>query len=108
MAGSGLFLRDGDNLVALTAQAYEAETVLQALLAKYPTLLPGEEMNPDDPRRFLLIKREAQVAGMQLDHLFVDQDAVPTFVETKRGTNKQVRREVVAQMLDYAANAAGE
>jgi hypothetical protein len=29
-------------------------------------------------------------------------------VETKRDTNTQVRREIVAQMLDYAANAAGE
>ena len=55
-----------------------------------------------------MVKREAQVAGMQLDHLFVDQDAVPTLVETKRGANTQVRREVVAQMLDYAANVAGE
>lgn len=109
MTGStGLFLRDGDNLVALTEQAYEAEDVLQELLAKHPDLLPGEAMNPEDPRRFLLVKREARVAGMELDHLFIDQDAVPTLVETKRGTNTQVRREVVAQMLDYAANAAGE
>jgi hypothetical protein len=107
-ATSGLFLRDGDNLIALTEQPYDAEVVLQELLAKHPDLLPGEAMNAEDPRRFLLVKREAQVAGMELDHLFIDQDAVPTFVETKRGTNTQVRREVVAQMLDYAANAAGE
>jgi hypothetical protein len=107
-SSSGLFLRDGENLIDLSEQAYEAEDVLQALLAKHPDLLPGQAMNPQDPRRFLLIKREAQVAGMQLDHLFIDQDAIPTFVETKRGTNTQVRREVVAQMLDYAANAAGE
>ncbi len=41
-----------------------------------------------------------------LDHLFVDQDAIPTLVETKRGEDTRGRREVVAQMLDYAANAA--
>lgn len=109
MDGStGLFLRDGDGLVGLTEQAYEAEDVLQGLLARYPDLLPGDAMDPADPRRFLLVKREALVAGMKLDHLFIDQDAVPTLVETKRGTNTQVRREIVAQMLDYAANAAGE
>jgi hypothetical protein len=108
VSSTGLSLRDGDNLIALTEQAYEAEDVLQGLLAKHPDLLPGEAMNPDEPRRFLLIRREANVAGMSLDHLFIDQDAVPTLVETKRGTNTQVRREVVAQMLDYAANAAGE
>lgn len=105
---AGLFLRDGEDLIGLSEQAYEAEDVLQELLAKYPDLLPGEAMNPQDPRRFLLVKREAQVAGMQLDHLFLDQDAVPTLVETKRSANTQVRREVVAQMLDYAANVARE
>ena len=41
-----------------------------------------------------------------LDHLFADQDAVPTFVEVKRSTDTRIRREVVAQMLDYAANGS--
>ncbi len=40
-----------------------------------------------------------------MDHLFIDQDAVPTLVEVKRSTNTQIRREVVGQLLDYAANA---
>lgn len=39
-----------------------------------------------------------------LDHLFLDQDGVPTLVECKRATDSRIRREVVAQMLDYAAN----
>lgn len=38
-----------------------------------------------------------------LDHLVVDQDAVPTFVEVKRASDTRARREVMAQMLDYAA-----
>ena len=62
--------------------------------------------DPDDPRRFMLVRREAPVANLSLDHLFVDQDAIPTLVETKRGEDTRGRREVVAQMLDYAANAA--
>lgn len=37
--------------------------------------------------------------------MFLDQDAVPTLVEVKRSENTQIRREVVGQMLDYAANA---
>jgi hypothetical protein len=41
-----------------------------------------------------------------LDHLYLDQDAVPTFVEVKRSSDTRIRREVVGQMLDYAANAA--
>jgi hypothetical protein len=39
-----------------------------------------------------------------LDHLFLDQDGVPTLVETKIAANPELRRQVVAQMLDYAAN----
>jgi hypothetical protein len=41
-----------------------------------------------------------------LDHLFVDQDAIPTFVEVKRSSDTRLRRQVVGQMLDYAANAS--
>jgi hypothetical protein len=40
-----------------------------------------------------------------VDHLFLDQDAIPTIVEVKRSTDTRIRREVVGQMLDYAANA---
>jgi hypothetical protein len=40
-----------------------------------------------------------------LDHLLVDQDAVPTLIEVKRSSDSRIRREVVGQMLDYAANA---
>lgn len=34
-----------------------------------------------------------------------DQDGVPTLVEVKRSTDTRIRREVVGQMLDHAANA---
>ncbi len=66
----------------------------------------------EEPRRWLLISRETPIpveegGGWQfsLDHLFVDQDAVPTLVEVKRASDLRIRREVVGQMLDYAANA---
>jgi hypothetical protein len=50
--------------------------------------------------------REDAPDRWSLDHLFVDEDAIPTFVEVKRSSNTQIRREVVGQMLDYAANAS--
>jgi hypothetical protein len=37
--------------------------------------------------------------------VFLDQEAVPTLVEVKRSSDTRIRREVVGQMLDYAANA---
>ena len=41
-----------------------------------------------------------------LDHLFLDQDGVPTLVEVKRSDDTRIRREVVGQLLDYAANGS--
>jgi hypothetical protein len=110
MADDVIFVRRGEELVSLAVAPYEAEAVLQELLEHYPQLLAGYEMSRSDPRRFLLVCREAPVADQygagrwSLDHLFVDQDAIPTLVEVKRSSDSRIRREVVGQMLDYAAN----
>src|SRR5688572_11262553 len=92
--------------------AYDSEDVLQALLAKFPDLLAGDQLAGDVPRRWLLVGREAALPAEEdgggrwsVDHLFLDQDAVPTLVEVKRSSDTRIRREVVGQMLDYAANA---
>ena len=84
---------------------------LQTVLERNPNLLPGDQIDPDDPRRWLIVKREMPVPGpdtgtdrWSLDFLLVDQDAMPTLVECKRAGDPRARREVVAQMLDYAAN----
>lgn len=107
----GLFYLGNDGLVAMTVAPYDAEDVLQELIEKHPDLLAGGQMSPAEPRRWLLIKREQPVPDSDLssgrfsvDHLFVDQDGVPTLVEVKRSTDTRIRREVVGQMLDYAAN----
>ncbi len=101
----------GGELIPMVETTYEAEEVLQALLVQYPDLLPGDQITPEAPRRWLLVAREMGVPGAEhetgrwsLDHLFLDQDGIPTFVECKRSSDTRGRREVVAQMLDYAAN----
>jgi hypothetical protein len=106
-----IFVRRGEDLVSLAAAPYEAEAVLQGLLEHHPQLLAGYQMSRDDPRRFLLVCREAPVADHEggdgrwsIDHVFVDQDGIPTLVEVKRSSDTRIRREVVGQMLDYAAN----
>jgi hypothetical protein len=62
--------------------------------------------------KWLFVAREAGIPGEDgggqrwaLDHVFIDQNAIPTLVEVKRSTDTRIRREVVGQMLDYAANA---
>ena len=102
---------DREHLITLEETGYVSEEVLQDYLVDYPDLLPGDQIDPENPRRWLLVAQEMGVPGEEegtgrwsLDHLFLDQDGIPTFVECKRSSDTRARREVVAQMLDYAAN----
>ena len=100
-------------LEPMVEQSFISEDDLQKLLADHPELLDGEQMRPDDPRRWILISREMAIAERpqesprwSLDHLIVDQDAVPTLVEVKRSSNTEIRRTIVGQLLEYAAHAS--
>lgn len=110
MPGS-IFLEGEQGLIEMTEQPWEAEERLQELLTRYPNMLAGDQMNQTEPRRWLLVSREFGIPGetdaagrWSLDHLFLDQDAVPTLVEVKRSTDTRIRREVVGQMFDYASH----
>ena len=105
-------MTDGGSLEPLTEKSFDSEDLLQGLIADHPELLDGEQIRPGDPRRWLLVTREKGIADAPdsgsrwaVDHLLMDQDAVPTFVEVKRSSNSEIRRSVVGQMLDYAAHA---
>jgi len=108
----GIYLLDPDGkLTEMEVTPFAAEVDFQALLAAHPNLLVGDQIDPGTPRRWLLISREVGVPDQEgtlrwsLDHLFLDQDGVPTLVEVKRSSDSRIRREVVGQMLDYAANS---
>lgn len=108
---SDIYIEQGGSFVSMTATPYTNEAELQALLERNAGLLGGHQMSAS-PLRFALVKREAGVPDgisggdrWSLDHLFIDHHAVPTLVEVKRSTDTRIRREVVGQMLDYAANA---
>lgn len=111
---AGIFLVDAQGeLTEMRETPFAAEAHFQELLARYPSLLAGDQIDPQIPRRWLLIDREVGIEDSEggaerwsVDHLFVDQDGVPTLVEVKRATDSRLRREVVGQMLDYAANAS--
>ena len=79
---------------------------MQALVARYPELIT------DGDGDLLLIRREHPISDSMdsggrwsLDHLFVTRDAIPVLVELKRAVDTRLRREVVGQILDYAANS---
>ncbi|MFN6461492.1 MAG: hypothetical protein RMZ41_006540 [Nostoc sp. DedVER02] len=112
MSGGIYLIHDNCQLVKMKEEPYESEDKLQKLLADYPSLLAGEQIDSAAPRRWLLISREIAIPDSEdsagrwaLDHLFLDQDGIPTIVEVKQSRNTQIRREVVGQILDYAANA---
>ena len=63
-------LQKDHNLVEMTEAEYDSEKLLQALLAKFPQLLSGEQIAPDCPRRWLLVSREQGVPDEE-------EDAVP-------------------------------
>lgn len=107
----GVYLQGDGGYVKMTETKFGKEDELQALLEHHVELLAGDEMNEASPRRFALVRREAGVPDevgaadrWSIDHLFIDQDSVPTLVECKRKDNPELRRKVVAQMFDYAAN----
>ena len=100
-------------LEPLEEERFSTEDELQVLIAEHPELLDGEQIRPGDPRRWILITREKGIAETSdaaarwaIDLLIIDQDAVPTLAEVKRGSNPEIRRTIVGQMLEYAAYAA--
>jgi hypothetical protein len=107
MAQGLIYMVDPDgSLRRMAPSAPDDEERVQMLVARYPELIT------DGDGDLLLIRREQTIADNEdgagrwsLDHLFVTRDAVPVLVELKRPVDTRLRREVVGQMLDYAANA---
>ena len=108
-----IFMFDKENKIQeMSKTPYDSEKLLQELIEKHPELLVGHQLDPDDPPQWLMVKREAQIQDApdasyrwSVDHLLLDQNGVPTFVEVKRSSDTRIRREVVGQMMEYAANA---
>jgi hypothetical protein len=98
--GAIFLIGSDDAMVVLSELPYDDEAVLQILLEKYPNVLAGDSGDSAN-RRWVLVRREMGVASEEggatrfsLDHLFLDQDAVPTLVEVKRSSDTRIRREV--------------
>jgi hypothetical protein len=106
---SSIFVVDAQNqLSEFRRSPYGSEDLFQKLLADHPAMLAAAA----GPKgKLILVRREQPVPDQaegaerwSLDHLFLDADGVPVLVEVKRASDTRARREVVAQMLDYAAN----
>lgn len=108
MSNSVFTVSGSGALTELTQSEFDNELIFQELLAKHPEVLG---LTAGTQQKLLLLRREQGVPDANgasnrwsLDHLFVDSLGIPVLVEVKRASDSRARREVVAQMLDYAAN----
>src|ERR1700681_3814296 len=72
-------LSNSGELRRIEHQLYASEDILQELVAKYPDVLAGDQIAPDAPPRWLLIRREPSIPDSVdgedrwwLDHLLLD------------------------------------
>jgi hypothetical protein len=91
-----IYIKQGSSLIEMTTRPYDAEEVLQQLLADHPNLLVGEQ-DGDRRKRWLLVQREIAIGDepdassrWSLDHPFLDEDGVPTLVEVKRSSDTRI------------------
>ena len=91
--------------IKVASAAYDDESHLQRLLYDSPELIPLPS-GDDIPRVFI---REAGLPGSgSTDLLGVDSEANIYLVECKLAVNREVRRQVIGQCLEYAAFRGGK
>jgi len=83
----------------------KSEAWIQELLFKYPGLLPIGEIEPAF-KGLIPIARELRTSRGPLDLFFINPSGYITLVETKLWTNPEARRQVVAQIIDYATEVS--
>ncbi|MFQ5423788.1 MAG: hypothetical protein ACE5F9_07390 [Phycisphaerae bacterium] len=77
------------------------EEWLQDLLFRHPSLIPVDEIEPVFAPA-VPVARELPTPSGPLDILYLTPGGYPTLVETKLWRNPEARRQVVAQVIDYA------
>lgn len=94
-------LKDGDRFVLLEESDFEAETALQEALKRNPEVVPVADLELGE---VVVVGRETSVPSGAIDLLLVDAEGRVIIVETKLSSNPELRRQVVAQALDYGAS----
>ncbi len=85
--------RDGGDAVS--------EAFIQKLVQEHPECLPVAEIDPMFSGAVPICRELNTPAGL-IDNFFVTPSGLPILVECKLWRNPEARREVVAQILDYA------
>ena len=94
-----ILIKQDDAWVRAKLTSYQSEAPLRDLLAGDGSLVPGCGGGA--------AVTEFRVRSGSIDVLYVDGDGVDTLVECKLRSNRQIRREVVGQLIDYASALRG-
>jgi hypothetical protein len=86
------------------ADGYD-ESFLQTLIHRFPEILPVSEIEPAFGT-LLPVCREMQTPVGRIDNLFVTERGNLAIVECKLWKNPEARRQVVAQIVEYAQSIA--
>ena len=107
-----LFLMNGKKAIEMEMKKYEKEADLQEIIKDNPNLLT-RTMEDGTSKKLYLVKQELSMKELEygsisysLDHFMVDEEGMPVLVEVKRSNDTRIKREVVAQMMDYASRAS--
>ncbi len=105
-------IRENGQLTEMQAKPWDSPASLNQILTDNSSLLAGEQIDPIDPRRWLPIATQLPVPSAVydqergvVDHLFVDQDAIPTLVQVVTSHADNHGEILVTQVLDRAAHA---
>lgn len=80
------------------------EDWLQQLLDEAPEVLPISDIDERIETPLLSLGREVATDAGPIDNLFISKNGYVVVVETKLFRNPEARRQVVAQILDYAVH----
>lgn len=108
-----VFLRSPDNkITALLPRPFMSESELDDTIEQAPALLTSALSTPDRELSFLFLEKQASIDDEQGDRagrwsadlLFLDNEGILTIVEDKLSSNHEIRRKVMGQAIEYAAN----
>jgi len=106
---ANVFFLYRNKLNKVQVEGFHSEEELVHLLEDHAELIPANEIvgeaSEDTPSlKFMVLKREAGITPGSIDLLLIDNQAILTVVEVKLRANRELRRTVLGQGLEYVAD----
>jgi len=99
---SKILVIEGDKATLIDRSKFTEEGKLQDYLENHSSLIPLSDISERAPE-LICIGREVIAGPGAIDLLCIDKDGVLTIIETKLQRNREARREVIGQIIEYAS-----